>query len=69
MTRIHAPVARDVAILGQGIEKAAVVVDALLGTGVRGALREPIRTAVELIRRRGRPGSRSSPWTRRPRST
>jgi ADP-dependent NAD(P)H-hydrate dehydratase / NAD(P)H-hydrate epimerase len=50
-TRIHAAVARDVAILGQGIEKASVVVDALLGTGVRGALREPIRSAVELIRR------------------
>jgi NAD(P)H-hydrate epimerase len=49
--RIHVPVARDVAILGQGIEKAAVVVDALLGTGVRGVLREPIRTAVELARR------------------
>ena len=35
----------------QGIEKAAVVVDALLGTGVRGALREPIRSAVEVIDR------------------
>jgi NAD(P)H-hydrate repair Nnr-like enzyme with NAD(P)H-hydrate epimerase domain len=34
--RIHTPVARDVAILGQGVEKAAVVVDALLGTGVEG---------------------------------
>ncbi len=40
---------RDVAIFGKGIAKAAVVVDALLGTGVRGALREPIRAAVELI--------------------
>jgi ADP-dependent NAD(P)H-hydrate dehydratase / NAD(P)H-hydrate epimerase len=48
---IHAPVARDVAILGQGIEKAAIVVDALLGTGVRGALRDPIRTAVEVVNR------------------
>jgi ADP-dependent NAD(P)H-hydrate dehydratase / NAD(P)H-hydrate epimerase len=47
---VHTPVARDVSILGQGIEKASVVVDALLGTGVRGALREPIRTAVELVR-------------------
>jgi NAD(P)H-hydrate epimerase len=44
-------VARDVAILGQGLERAAVVVDALLGTGVRGTLREPIRSAVELIAR------------------
>jgi ADP-dependent NAD(P)H-hydrate dehydratase / NAD(P)H-hydrate epimerase len=50
VTRVHTPVARDVSILGQGIEKASVVVDALLGTGVQGALREPIRTAVELVR-------------------
>jgi len=48
--RIHAPVARDLAILGQGVEKAAIVVDALLGTGVHGALRDPIRSAVELVR-------------------
>lgn len=51
VTRIHAGVARDVAILAQGVEKAGIVVDALLGTGVRGTLREPIRSAVELIRR------------------
>jgi ADP-dependent NAD(P)H-hydrate dehydratase / NAD(P)H-hydrate epimerase len=51
VTRIHAPGSRDLAILGQGIDRAAVVVDALLGTGVRGALREPIRSAVELVRR------------------
>jgi NAD(P)H-hydrate epimerase len=50
-TRIHAAVPREVAILAQGIEKASVVVDALLGTGVQGLLREPIRSAVELIRR------------------
>ena len=48
---VHTPVARDVAMLGQGIDKAAVIVDALLGTGVRGVLREPIRSTVELIRR------------------
>ncbi len=46
--RIHAPVARDLATLGQGIERSALVIDALLGTGVRGSLREPIRIAVEL---------------------
>jgi ADP-dependent NAD(P)H-hydrate dehydratase / NAD(P)H-hydrate epimerase len=46
---VHTPVARDVAILGQGIDTAAVVVDALLGTGVQGVLREPIRAAVEMI--------------------
>jgi len=51
VTRLHAPVSRDVQILGQGVERASVIVDALLGTGVRGTLREPIRSAVELIRR------------------
>ena len=51
VTLIHAPVARDVAILGQGIDKASIVVDALLGTGVRGTLRDPIRTAVEVVNR------------------
>src|SRR5215210_2875537 len=51
VTRVHGPVARDVAILGRGIEKAAVVVDGLLGTGVRGVLREPVRSAVDLARR------------------
>jgi hydroxyethylthiazole kinase-like uncharacterized protein yjeF len=49
VTRIHAPVARDLAILGQGVDKAAIIVDALLGTGVRGQLREPVRSAVEVI--------------------
>jgi NAD(P)H-hydrate epimerase len=51
ITIVHTPVARDVALLGHGIEKASVVVDALLGTGVRGPLREPIRSAVELVNR------------------
>ena len=51
ITKIQAPVARDVAVFGQGIGRAAVVVDALLGTGVRGVLREPIRSAVEVILR------------------
>lgn len=54
--RIHTPVTRDVIILGQGVEKAAVVVDALLGTGVEGPLREPIRAAVDLIGRARRAG-------------
>jgi hydroxyethylthiazole kinase-like uncharacterized protein yjeF len=49
--RIHTQVARDLVILGQGVEKAAVVVDALLGTGVQGPLRDPIRSAVDLIGR------------------
>jgi ADP-dependent NAD(P)H-hydrate dehydratase / NAD(P)H-hydrate epimerase len=49
IVKVHLSVARDVAMFGQGIGRAAVIVDALLGTGVRGALREPIRSAVELI--------------------
>ncbi len=51
ITKVHLPVARDVVMFGLGIEKASVVVDALLGTGVRGALRDPIRSAVEIIER------------------
>ncbi len=35
-------------MLEPGIERAGLVVDALLGTGVAGALREPIRSAVNL---------------------
>lgn len=49
--RVHVPVARDVAMLGHGVERAALVIDALLGTGVRGVLREPVRSAVELVNR------------------
>jgi NAD(P)H-hydrate epimerase len=49
--RVHAPVARDVALLGHGVERAAIIVDALLGTGVRGLLREPVRSAVDLTNR------------------
>jgi NAD(P)H-hydrate epimerase len=40
--------ASDVALYLNGIERAGVVVDALLGTGVSGALREPVRTAVDV---------------------
>jgi NAD(P)H-hydrate epimerase len=46
--RMHAGNSRDVAILRNGIERAALVIDGLLGTGVRGALREPIAEAVEV---------------------
>jgi NAD(P)H-hydrate epimerase len=49
--KVHLAVARDVAMFEHGIETAAVIVDALLGTGVRGVLREPIRSAVEVIDR------------------
>jgi NAD(P)H-hydrate epimerase len=56
VTRFHAESARDVVLVGQGIERASVVVDALLGSGVQGSLREPIRTAVEVIGRARRAG-------------
>ena len=49
--RIHTATAHEVALLLNGIEKAAVVVDALLGSGVSGLLREPVRTAVDLVTR------------------
>ncbi len=49
VTRMHAESARDLATIGRGIEKASVVIDALLGTGVRGVLREPVRSAVVLV--------------------
>ncbi len=51
VTMVHAPAVRDLAILGQGIDKAGIIVDALIGTGVSGRLREPIREAVQMIRR------------------
>ena len=56
--RIHAVSGRDVAILLNGIERAALVIDGLLGTGVRGSLREPVVQAVDLClaaRRHGVP--------------
>jgi ADP-dependent NAD(P)H-hydrate dehydratase / NAD(P)H-hydrate epimerase len=51
ITRLHAATPRDVTMLGGSIERVSVVVDALLGTGVRGLLREPVRSAVALARR------------------
>jgi NAD(P)H-hydrate epimerase len=48
--RRHTANAREVGMLANGIERAALVVDALLGTGVQGTLREPVLAAVELIR-------------------
>lgn len=39
----------DVALYLNGIERAGIVIDALLGTGVSGVLREPVRTAVDVI--------------------
>lgn len=51
VTRVHTSVARDLAILGNDVDHASILVDALVGTGVSGVLREPIRGAVELIGR------------------
>ena len=51
VTLIHAASGHDVAVLLNGLERAALVVDALLGTGVRGRLRSPIAEAVELCGR------------------
>jgi NAD(P)H-hydrate epimerase len=48
---VHTPSPHDLSLLGREIDKASIVVDALLGTGVRGALREPIRAGVDLVNR------------------
>jgi NAD(P)H-hydrate epimerase len=56
--RTHAPAGHDVALLLNGLERAALVIDGLLGTGVRGRLRDPIDQGVELCldaRRHGVP--------------
>jgi hydroxyethylthiazole kinase-like uncharacterized protein yjeF len=46
--RIHAPSGHEVSLFLNGIERAALIVDGLLGTGVRGQLREPISQAVDV---------------------
>jgi hydroxyethylthiazole kinase-like uncharacterized protein yjeF len=38
----------DVALYLNGLERAGLIIDALLGTGVSGPLREPVRTAVDV---------------------
>lgn len=48
--RANAAARRDLIAMRNGVERAAVVVDALLGTGVRGRLRDPILSAVETVR-------------------
>jgi NAD(P)H-hydrate epimerase len=56
--RIHAGSGHDASLLLNGIERAALVIDGLLGTGVRGRLREPILEAVDVClaaRRHGVP--------------
>ncbi len=49
--RMHAVSSHDVALLLNGLERAALVIDGLLGTGVHGPLRDPIGEAVELCLR------------------
>ena len=56
--RITAESGHDALLMLNGIGRAALVVDGLLGTGVRGALREPISDAVDVClaaRREGVP--------------
>ena len=45
---VHASSGRDVLLFLNGIERAALVIDGLLGTGVSGRLREPINQAVDV---------------------
>jgi NAD(P)H-hydrate epimerase len=49
--RLHAGAARDLSVLANGIARGGLVIDALLGTGVRGELRSPIQDAVDLTHR------------------
>jgi ADP-dependent NAD(P)H-hydrate dehydratase / NAD(P)H-hydrate epimerase len=51
VSRTHASTALDLKVLGKDVERGSVIVDALLGTGVQGELRDPIRSAVELVLR------------------
>ncbi len=46
--RIQSASGHDVALLLNGVERAALIIDGLLGTGVRGRLRDPVSEAVEL---------------------
>jgi NAD(P)H-hydrate epimerase len=46
--RVSTSRSSDVALYLNGIERAGLVVDALLGSGVRGLLREPVRSAVDV---------------------
>jgi NAD(P)H-hydrate epimerase len=50
-TRIQAASAADLRVLLRDADKASIVVDALLGSGVHGELRDPIKSAVQVILR------------------
>ena len=54
--RMHAANGHDVSVLLNGIERAALVIDALLGTGVKGALRDPVSAAVDVCNAARRAG-------------
>ena len=46
--RVFAARNHDAALFLNGIERAALVIDAMLGSGAHGGLREPVRTAVDV---------------------
>ncbi|MFV2065139.1 MAG: NAD(P)H-hydrate epimerase [Chloroflexota bacterium] len=46
--RVYASREQEAGLFLNGIERAGLVIDAMLGTGVSGLLREPIRTAVDV---------------------
>ena len=69
ITKVHLPVARDVAMFALGIEKAAVVVDALLGTGSAAPSASRSGPRSRSSARPGRQAYPSSRWTRQRRST
>ena len=45
----------DEPLVVEALDRAALVVDALLGTGARGEVRDPFRRAIELINRSAKP--------------
>jgi NAD(P)H-hydrate epimerase len=51
VSRLRVTTALELRVLAKDVDRASVVVDALLGTGVQGELRDPIRSAVELVLR------------------
>lgn len=53
VTAVH--LERDSGLLADALNEAVLVVDALLGTGARGEVREPFRRAIELINESGKP--------------
>jgi len=46
---------RDADVLRGELERSTLVVDAMLGTGTKGEIRDPFRTAIELVNVAGRP--------------